>query len=131
MRKENWPSILTEQIKAARLRPFSWGQHDCALFAASVINAMTGSELGKEFIGKYKTAAGAKKIIDKFGGIEAMANKYFEEVPVYFCQRGDLVMTQRNGQLTLGICVGENCAFPGIEKLEYLKLSECTKAWRV
>ncbi len=41
-RRPDWPARLRTIIEAARERPFSWGQHDCCLFASDAIEAMTG-----------------------------------------------------------------------------------------
>lgn len=132
MRFQSWPEILAKQIEAARSRPFVWGEHDCALFAANVVKAMTGQDFTKEFIGKYKTAAGATKLIAKNGGLENIATQFLgESMPIYFAGRGDVVLVILEGIESLGICIGTHCAFVGLEKMEFLPLTDCEKAWPV
>jgi hypothetical protein len=42
VRRDGWEHDLHEVIEGARQRPFSWGSHDCATWAARVRQALTG-----------------------------------------------------------------------------------------
>ncbi|WP_127109939.1 DUF6950 family protein [Pararhodobacter zhoushanensis] len=126
-----WETILAEQIEAARLRPFQWGVHDCATWAADVRAALTGTESAAQaWRGRYKTEIGAARALRRLGwpdlatGAEAALGA---PIPVLMAQRGDVVM---DGQ-TFGVCVGASAAFVGETGLIYARLGQCSAAWRV
>ena len=68
-RLEDWPERLAEAIEAANERPFSWGRHDCCLFACDAVMAMTGVDPAKPFRGKYKTKRGAFGVLKRFAAL--------------------------------------------------------------
>lgn len=61
MRRLNWHQHLAQTLQAAMTRPFSWGEHDCCLFAADCVQAVTGVDVAADFRGTYTTPLGAKK----------------------------------------------------------------------
>lgn len=129
-RFENWPEILADKIEQARDTPFSWGTHDCALFCADIILAMSGSDLAHDLRGRYKTESGALKRIRKLGfkNLEELVNERLEPVPITCAQRGDLVL-HHNG--ALGICDGFVSWFVTPEGLTRVKTLTFEKAWKV
>lgn len=91
MRNRNWPMQLGDTIKAAIERPFSWGEFDCAAFAADCCMAVCGVDPLAAVRGKYSTEAGAKRVLKKhFGSLEAACDAFFERVSAAMAQRGDL-----------------------------------------
>lgn len=131
MRKENWPSILDDEIEKARSRKFSWGTHDCALWTARVVEAMTGVDYAAAWRGQYSSEFGALKAIAKNGyeGLDEIVTKALgEPINKFMAQRGDVVIFDG----ALGVCVGSNCAFVTPDDgLCFVKLRQCVKAWRV
>ena len=53
-RYPDWPSRLERYLQAARGRPFSWGENDCALFACGAVAAMTGEDPASRFRAGYR-----------------------------------------------------------------------------
>lgn len=137
-RYQDWPSRLHIEIEAARERPFSWGSADCALWACDVILAMTGSDPGALFRGRYTDQESAIRALYDFCGgglekaVEAITAEHgMEEVSVRFAQRGDVVLLDIDEGPALGICIGHRCAFVGPEGVAYRALKDCRRAWRV
>src|SRR5690606_24088577 len=98
MRLEGWEIAFFELIRDARTRPFAWGDHDCCLFAADVIRALTGVDVAADLRGRYSTAIGAKRVITREGGsLDALAEARFPalgitELPAAaYAQRGDIL----------------------------------------
>lgn len=134
MRKPNWPEILAAKIEAARNTPFSWGTHDCCMFSADVVLAMTGTDYAEEFRGKYTTATGATKALKKYGlgSIEnSLTVKFGEPVHPFKAGRGDVVLADMPTGKALGICLGEKAAFAGKDGMVLLPMNLWLCAWRV
>ncbi len=119
--------------------PFQWGGNDCCLFACDAIVAITGRDpVAKTYRGKYQTALGAKRLLDRNGGPEGIAAKVcvklgFQEINPLLAQRGDVVsyLSPVTGEVSLGVCIGMQAAFPGLERMELVLTGDCRKAWRV
>lgn len=131
MRRQDWPSILEAEIERARERPFSWGRHDCALWTAGVVAAITGVDYAADWRGKYASEFGAIKRLTASGyeGVEALATACLgDSISPLLAQRGDVAMFDN----ALGICIGSACAFITREEgLTFVPLGRCVKAWRV
>lgn len=133
-----WPETLSTAIAKAHDQPFEWGAHDCALFVADVILAMTGTDVADDFRGKYKTTKGAARIMKLFagGGLPEFADKIavvngFKSCHPNFAQRGDVVEVKTDDGPALGICIGERIAAVGPDGMTLWPINKATRAWRV
>lgn len=131
MRLDNWPTLLAKEIEAARVRPFSFGEADCALWAADVVLAITGSDPAARWRGAYDSEFGALRLIAQHGGLRQMATEALgEPINPAFAQRGDMVLIADGGGYSLGICVGAQLAGMGERGLVFRPMSEAVCAWR-
>lgn len=127
-RKAGWESILAETIEAARHTPFAWGTHDCALWAADCVYAMTGVDYAAPFRGQYQTEAEAKRLIEgQYGSLGGYVSRHLVSVPLEQVRRGDVVMWRR----ALGICEGGQSFFVTYQGLRAINTLNCEQAWRV
>lgn len=103
-RLPNWEARLAAYLSPLRLRPFAWGSHDCCLFAAGAVEAMTGVDPMPEFRGRYSTAIGAARALKRYGAgtLDTTLNTKFAPVPAALAHRGDIIMSDG----LLGICGG-------------------------
>lgn len=110
-RRSTWEADLSAYIASVRSRAFEYGQHDCGLFAAGAVLAMTGDDPGAPFRGQYSTELGCAKALKKFGAgdLESTLDSLFERRPIGRLQRGDLVW---NGD-AVGVCMGDYALFVG------------------
>lgn len=137
MRFADWPSRLDGVIRGAAKRPLSYGEHDCCLFVADAVFAMTGIDAAAPFRGKYRSALAAYRLLAPMGGIvgavTTIATQYrFEEVPPLFAQRGDVVLVRNAGRLLLGVVAPNgHIAATGYDGIVFLPLSHAVNAWRV
>ncbi len=129
-RHSDWPEKLAVFIEARRKRAFSWGQQDCALFAADAVHVMTGEDPAAELRG-YRSASGAAKRIKQAGGMRALASA-FPEKHVGLAQRGDLVLAEVDGRESFGVVVGAGvwCG-PGADGLVFRSMSDVVAAFEV
>jgi hypothetical protein len=112
--------------------------HDCCLFACDVIADAGGRDFAAPFRGRYRTAAGAARVLRRFagGGLEAAAEKItqdngLEEVPSLMAQRGDFVLVDETEGPALGVCLGETFVAAGPAGAVTLPLKRARRAWRV
>lgn len=131
-RKQSWPEILAEEIKAAEMRPFSWGTHDCCAFAARVVEAITGQDFMGAPFAPYETEAEAQEILAEFGGVEGIAGLCLDQpIPVNFASRGDVMLMPTERGDALGICIDHRAAFASVKGLMLQPVSACRLAWMV
>lgn len=132
-RAPDWEERLSVYLDRVRDEPFKWGSHDCALFAAGAVKAMTGTDPAAAFRDTYKDRAGAAAALTKHGAgtlLKTVTSWFGQPKHPVFTQRGDIVMKDRN---TLGVCVGLHSWFVGEEHgangLVALPTINCTKAF--
>jgi hypothetical protein len=106
-RLPDWRARLGAHIAAHRTRPFAYGAHDCATFAAGAVQAVTGSDPAAGLTG-YTTRAGGLRRLRR-NGLEdhvAFVASRFAEIPVACAQQGDLAVIEAAGGLSLGVVCG-------------------------
>ncbi|QBQ72940.1 hypothetical protein QJV43_gp24 [Serratia phage Serbin] len=136
MKNLDWQDKLLEQVVLREKVKFEWGKHDCCLFAADVVMAMTGVDYASEFRGKYSTEIGAKRLLAKANedGLTGVLDGKFAQVDLPYVQRGDLVMVQTDAGPALGIYwSGQSVWLQGLEGVQlFINIKErILKAWRV
>ncbi len=131
MRREDWPSRLSDFIEAARRRPFSWGRHDCCLFAADWVREATGADPAADWRGRYRSASGARRILRQHfdGDVAAVATAVLGEplASPLLAQRGDVALVDG----ALGVVIGAEVALLGEAGLAFHPLGTAARAWRV
>lgn len=131
MRRDGWEHDLHEVIEGARHRPFRWGSHDCAIWAASVRKAVTGIDPAPGWHGTYWTALGAARTIRRTGAAdlcEAVTRELGAPLAsVSLARRGDII----SDGTALGVCVGAQAAFLGPDGLVFRPMRACTVAWGI
>lgn len=72
---------------------FAWGRHDCFLWVADAVHALTGRDPAADLRGTYSTACGALRRLRALGGMQALAAQRFgPQVPVAQAQAGAVVL---------------------------------------
>lgn len=109
VRCSDWETALSGYLASVANLPFKYGHHDCALFAAGAVKAMTGIDPMGSIRGKYRSIAGSVRAIKTFGvdTLEAAIDGLFAEKPIAFARRGDLVLFAGS----VGVCVGADALF--------------------
>ncbi|HBO25044.1 MAG TPA: hypothetical protein DD649_19480 [Providencia sp.] len=104
MRHLNWTTRLPETLQKAMQKPFSWGEHDCCLFAANCAIAVCEIDIAEKVRGRYKTSAGALRVLKaEFGDLESGLSGFFNEIEPITASRGDIVMFIGPEGKTLGV----------------------------
>lgn len=140
-RFEDWPEQLNRFIAANRNRPLEWGQWDCCLFPAAVIDAITGVDLAVKWRGTYRDELGALRLLAAFGSMEAMATSMLgaPRESQRHGQRGDvaifippIVKPTDKGRPNGAVVVGRDAlVFNEAGGLVGVPLRACYKVWQV
>ena len=134
MRVVGWESKMAGAVNAALDTPFSWGKHDCVMFAADIVHAITGYDFAEPIRGGYDSEESAKRLIgDNYGhGIRAyMGWMMGAEIPANEAGRGDVVAVNMLGELCLGICAGDKCVCVGVKGFFHISMRHAITAWKV
>lgn len=140
MRHQDWQQYLAAFIKACSDTPFTWGDHDCALFACTCIAMMTGDDPGEAFRDKYDSEETAREALRKLydGGLEhtAMricAEKHYPEIPPLTAMPGDVAIIGQKTGATMGIVdlTGRYVMIAAERGIAKFPLTCIKRAWKV
>lgn len=109
MRLADWKPRLTAYLVACARKPFEEGAHDCALFAAGGVEAVTGIDPAAGFRGQYTTTRAGLQLLRRAGFADhiALAESVFVEVHASFATPGDLAVVAAEEGPALGLMQGE------------------------
>lgn len=131
----DWRVRLSRYVHEVARRPFAWGEHDCALFAAGAVAAMTGHDFGAGHRGKYKTLAGGLRRLKKAGYADhaGMVASLFAEIHPSHAHVGDIAAIEEDGHIALGIVQGPRIYVlrPGEAGIGTVDLLDAKRAFRV
>ena len=127
-RRRDWQARLIDYLTAARARRFEPGRHDCALFAAGALEAISGEDPAASFRGRYKTETGGLRVLKREtgGGLEDRLATLLN--PVSRPAPGDIAVIDR---VTLGVVQGQSIYVLRPEGLALIAMSEGRRFYRV
>ena len=127
--------------------PFEWGRHDCVLWPADAVLALTGIDHAAPYRGRYSSPLGAARLLRRELGLEFPEHLFDrvlgERLPRALARLGDVVAADldalgaSDGEaralgLAHGICYGEHSLFVGTQgsahglvTLPTLKMEHC------
>jgi hypothetical protein len=132
-RFSDWRSRLIQYLAAASRKPFREGQHDCALFLAGAVEAMTGVDYAAPYRGRYTTLRGGMRILRKDGFADhiVLARAHLHEKPISFAAEGDGAYLHAEGSVQLGLVQGAQVYVLRPEGLGLVPLTAATAALEV
>lgn len=132
-RLPDWQPRLTQYLNSVVKAPFEEGVHDCALFFAGCVEAMTGRDLAAEWRGRYTTTRGGLRVLRKSGYADhlAVAEAHFEPRAVAMLRPGDGAAVQTEEGPALGIVQGERIYVLTPQRLALVPLLSAERGWRV
>lgn len=107
-RLPDWRARLVSYLAQAQREPFNPGRHDCALFAAGAVAAMTGQDYAAPYRGRYTTLRGGVRVLRREGFEDhiALAAHHLPARPVSFARPGDLAVVPTEDGPALGVVQG-------------------------
>jgi hypothetical protein len=133
-RIDGWQDVFFAYLEIARVTPFQWGVQDCCLFAADVVDTVSGTTLREQLSLCYTDETTALAYIASFGTLEAAVSSWLgtSEAP-NSAGPGDIVIATLDNGPTVGVCLGVKCAFASIVDgpLLYTDRSVITACWPI
>lgn len=143
MKTDTWEKDLEIYIEKVRNEPFSWGLHDCVVFANEIIKVQTGKGFFDKYIPDYDTAIKANrtfrtilldlKVSTLKEAIDTKLDRYIGMIP----PKGSIVCRQHPQKLefgighNLGVALDHRAAFLGDHGLAFLKIESKDVFWEV
>lgn len=103
--------IVEAALNAELAKPYAYGTADCFFMGCAMIDALTGAETAKKYVGSYKTLAGAQKALRKrkHKSLVTFFAAELEQEPKGGAEArmGDIVILRlADGAEHVGICLG-------------------------
>lgn len=104
----DWQKRLQIYLASITHKPLMYGHHDCALFAADAVQAMTGLDLAEAYRGQYSTIAEGLHLLaaDGYEDHVALARAHFISAPIVAAMPGDLAVFETQAGRALGVVQG-------------------------
>lgn len=133
IRHPQWRASLCAYLNAVSRKQLRPGAHDCALFAAGAVEAMTGVDFAAEYRGQYRTIEEGYALVRSrgFEGPIEMAEAHLPEVAALLCQVGDLAVVEGDGALVLGVVQGASIYVLRMDGPGRVPLTEAQRGFRV
>ena len=111
-RLPDWPERLSAYVEACRAMPFVWGEHDCVLFAAGAVEAVTGV---RPALPVWRSQEEARVMLRAERGLRRALDRRMPQIETAQAGRGDLLLVQQpnDGGSLLTVCVGDRWCAPG------------------
>lgn len=136
-RNDTWRADMHKVIDNVTRKEFVPGEHDCALFVADVVKAITGEDHAKGLRGKYKTLARGLAALKKkgFENHVEYAASLFPEVHPSMAGVGDIVVFKTENAeeagCALGIVIGERSMVLRPEGMGTIETLKAIRAFKV
>lgn len=134
MRRPDWRHRLVAYTAEVTRASFHPGRHDCALFAAGAVEAMTGVDYAAPYRGRYTTERGGVRILRREGyrdHVALAAHHLRQRAPGERAQPGDLAVIPADGGRALGVVQGAMVYVLGPDGLGLVPAANATVIFEV
>lgn len=131
MRHPDWQQQFAAFGLARARMPFIWGSNDCCTFAASAVEALTGSNPMDSFP-PYESEVEAERMVQEGGSLQQLATSCLgAPVAPAMAAVGDIVLVTNADREMLGVCNGTNVLAPGKRGVAVLGMESALVAWKI
>lgn len=130
MRHPDWPERLEQFLRAREATPFSWGENDCATFAADCAAAITGADPFAD-LRRWRSAPSAWRALQSNGGLIGALRARLRETPIGMARRGDIGLIQTPRRHACVVVLGGAVVGPGRDGLMALPRAALIAAFEV
>ena len=101
-RLPDWQLRFADLVHERMSAPFVWGRHDCCLWAADVVLALTGLDPAAALRCQYSNERGALRLVSQLGGLPQIASAALGEPrKASYATVGDVLLITHTGRTTL------------------------------
>lgn len=130
-RYPDWRARLTLHLARVHALPFRPGRHDCALFAADCVRAMTGFDPARGLRGYRTLAEGHRRAQAKgFADHVAVFAALLDECQPMMARAGDVAVVEGDFGPSVGIVQGAQIYVVGRQGLGLVALTAARRAMR-
>ena len=131
MRLHDWPLRLEALIDDRLHTRFSFGLHDCCMWACDVVMAVTGRDPVADLRSTYSTEEEAAAVMEAGGGLAAMAEARFgPEIKPLAAAAGDVGIIDTDLGPALVACGGATWLAASGFGVVAVDQSQVLRAWR-
>lgn len=134
-RTPGWRRRLETYIDSVINDPHEWGKHDCGLFLANCVEAITTVNPVEGLFESYSTPQGAYKQLKRMGfdDYPSLIGDILDEIHPSGVRYGDVILLKVDGIIgwASGIVIGERSLVLMTERLGSVDTMEAHKAYRV
>jgi len=128
--------VVEATLAAELAKPYAYGTADCFFLGCAMIDALTGAETAKKYLGSYRTLAGAQKALRKrkHKSLVTFFAAELDQQPkgAAEARMGDLVILRLDdGAEHVGICLGLRFVTKTPVGRQDFGLSEVTAAFHI
>ncbi len=122
--------MIAEYISRTAGDPFIWGENDCALWCASLVHDVTGTDPAKDIRGTYDSFMTCRRLVMDRGGLARVVRDIMSGHAAL--DGGDGVcIAKHNNQLICGIITGEMLAMKTRHGIHFVTDFEVIEGWKV
>jgi hypothetical protein len=131
-RVPDWEAVLSSLVSQRLREPFCWGRHDCSLWAADAVLAITGRDFAEGLRGVYHDARSAQRILVAAGGLSQIVTAALgEPIPPLFARPGDIGLVEVKQTQVLAVCNGSHWLAVAPDGLGVVDINKAIQAWKV
>lgn len=129
-RLSDWEPRLADYLEWAGQQTYAYGRHDCLLYCAGAVKAVTGKDLAGGHRGKYRTEKGAARYLAKLGhrSPASLIDSLLPEKPIAKAMRGDIILDDDG---ICGVVIGGDALMAGDGGLKRVPRAQWRRAWAV
>lgn len=131
-RLPDWRARLAAVVAAAHRQPFVWGRHDCCLWAADAVRAVTGQDPAHDLRGRYDTANAALQALRGIGGLRGAGARMGAPLAgPLLAQDGDIGLVHDGRRPMLAVSVSGLWLCAATPGLHPLPMAAASAVWGV
>lgn len=135
-RYPDWPVRLNQYILAVHDREFKYGEHDCCLFLAGEVIAITGEDPMAEYRGHYDSLESGERLVREIGAgtvLKTLYKKFGRPLPGAMGRKGDIAWYKDDDHPdgAVGLVLGRQAMFIGENGYVLIRLSRIKYIFRV
>lgn len=130
-RLPDWQPRLAALVSQRLRQPLQWGAHDCTMWAADAVLAVTGVDMAAAVRGTYSTEAEAELRLLQAGGLVELCHRHLGPVVrTALAQPGDIGLSSVGGTRALVVCGGAHFLAVGARGLVPVPPDDVVRVWR-